>query len=171
MTDEEPPHHKWARLLDEEQQAFDLAERKAGTAGPSQRANLARDWFAASSRLLMHYWATHAVPGQHDPVRDATKVAGRPERWPGERRDLAVALHYIAFVKRGVILDKHHNVTVAEAFHVDRTTVQKWWRHRDSIWSGMNEPPADHFPDVLLEAGARYHFNQPGESPEGADET
>ncbi len=188
--------HLWQRLIDEERDAFERAERNAETAGPSHRANLAREWFAASARLLIEHRRSHVVvheggplqpyPGDAiaraaklmeslsagrlpQPVTDATAAGGRPDRWPGERRDLASAVHYLALAKRGAIADRAYNVTVAEAFGVDRTTVQSWWRERQRICEGIPETPVGHFPDALRTAGARYHFNRTGERTEGVE--
>lgn len=184
---------KWQILIEAERETFERAARNADSAGPAKRTNLSRDWFRASSSLLkehcrlisigeppspfpieairraanlMDALATGRLP---QPVTDASASGGRPERWPGERKDVATAISYLHYVKAKLITDRAPNVSVSCAFQVDRTTVQKWWRNREEICKGIEQTPVDQFPNALSVAGARYHFNRTGERTEGVE--
>lgn len=178
-------------MLFEEQEAFERISSQSETAGPAQRMNLAREWFAALFLVLQEYNRSHATTRDGGPlepypfdaigraaklmeysstgrvhrvVSDAVGPGGRPDRLPGARRDIALALRYIAFAKAGSINDRAYIQTVANAFRVDRTTVQRtWWRDRENIWAGLNEPTPKEAVEMLGTAGARYHFNRTGE--------
>lgn len=193
---EETREHRYLRLIQEEREAFERAARQSESAGPAQREGLAREWFSASARLLKEYRRSRAVPlegGELEPypveaidrlaelaealavgripqpVKDVTAAGGRPERWPGERRDIATALQYIAQAKTGAIADHRFIITVSEAFSVDRTTVRDWQQNSEEILRETRELPADDLPAALRRAGARYHFNRTGERTEGVE--
>ena len=76
---------------------------------------------------------------------------------------LATAVHYISLAKSGAIKDRAYTKTVAEAFNVDRTTVQTWWRDRRRISADISAPRPEDIVTMLRVAGARYHFNRTGE--------
>lgn len=59
---EESRAHRWVRLVEEEQEAFERARASAGSAGPAQRTNLSREWLAATATLLKEYRHLHACP-------------------------------------------------------------------------------------------------------------
>jgi len=193
---EEGREHQYLRLIREENEAFDRANRKSEMSGPAQRESFARDWFAASSKLLKEYTCSQMSPGSGEqswpypagailrlanlaeflaagripqPVTDITAYGGRPERWPGERRDIAVALQYINQAKSRAIVDRSYIKTVSEAFSVERTTVFGWQKKSEEILSGIEPMPAEQLPDALKAAGARYHWNRTGERTEGVE--
>ena len=177
---------RWARLLHEESEAFERVRRNQVTASPAQRENFAREWFAAANAVLMMYLrsivALHEggplVPAPGDVIGRAARLMegfsvgvvpqvvddinanGRPGYWPGERRDIAVALDYIRHVETGAIVDRKPNVTVHNAFDVDRTTVQNWAKDRERICAGLPQAPAECFPEALEHAGGQYQFNR-----------
>lgn len=192
---EDSREHRWRRLIAEEREAFERA-RNAETAGPQRRLVLSREWFAASAKLMKEHHRSYALPMEGgplepypgdavgraanlmehfaagrlpQPVEDAIGAGGRPEKWPRERRAIAAAIHYLAHVKAGTIKDGAPNVTVLEAFQVDRTTVHSWWRNRKAICEGILDTPAERFPEALRKAGALYHFNRTGERTEGVE--
>ena len=195
MSDESH-ENRLLRLIDEEERAFESARRNAETAGPAQRENLSREWFKALAAVLRQHHDSHILPSESDeddlyptsaigraaylfeafsagclpqPVTDLNASGGRPERWPGAKRDIATAVHYLELAKSNEIQDKAYNVTVAKAFQVDRTTVQNWFRDRDEICSALPKTPAHRFPEALTEAGARFHFNRKNERTDGAE--
>lgn len=167
--------------------------------GPARREAYARDWFAASGELLTEFARSHGpdhegaphspVPVEaiartarlfetlsagllDDAIRDAIGrkgTGGHPQMWPGQRRDIAVALRYIDAARAGAIADRAFIKTVTEAFQVDRTTVNKWLQRREIILDGHPEWPADQLLMMLRTAGARYHFNRKGERTEGVE--
>ena len=184
------------RLQAEEASSFERARSQAKSAGPAKRGNLSREWFGASSRLIKEYLRISSQESEGvviptppreallrmanlaealsagrtpDPVKDVTVSGGRPDRWPMERRDIAVALDYIEHSKAERIKDKAYIVSVTDAFQVDRTTVRDWQRAASDIRDGLSPLPAESFPDALKKAGARYHFNRTGEKTEGVE--
>jgi hypothetical protein len=189
----ESREHYYLRLIKDEAGAFERARRNSEDAGPQQRETLAREWFAASAKLLKEYSRSHALPEQGgalqpypgdailrlanlaealaagrvpQAVADIAAAGGRPERWPGERRDIATALQYIELAKAGTIVDKRFIVTVCDAFSVDRTTVRDWQKRGEEILRDLPLKLPELFPEALLIAGARYHFNRTGERTE-----
>lgn len=191
---DETPEAQFLRLLKEEADAFQRALGQSEKAGPAQRENLSRDWFAASSRLLKEYMRVRLQPTETEPpfpweaigrmanlaealscgrlpqpVQDVTAYGGAPYRWPGNRRDIAVALDYIEHARDGKIQDKAFITSVVKAFQVDRTTVRDWQKVADEIREGFSALPAEGFPEALKKAGARYHFNRTGEKTEGVE--
>ena len=195
MTDESRAH-RWRRLIREEREAFEKCQRNAECDRPSQRENLAREWFAASARLLQEHMTSHIAiheggplePYPCDaigrafklmqtlstgnipqPVWDITAGGGHPNRWPGIRQDLATAVDYIRLAKAGEIEDRKFIKTVAEAFQVDRTTVHGWCKDSERICDGFRETPAKAFPRALRIAGARYHYNRTGKRTKGVE--
>ncbi len=173
------------RLMAEEEMAFQRARRNSETSGPAQRENLSREWFKALAAVLRQHHHSRNLPSAigraanlfdalaagrlPQPITDVNASGGRPERWPGERKDIATAIHYLELAKSKEIQDKAHNVTVAKAFQVDRTTVQNWFRDREKICSGLPKTPAHCFPEALTKAGARFHFNINGERTDGVE--
>ena len=194
MTDDDSKQD-WLRLVHEEQKAFDHAKGLPDDASPTKRENAARDWFLASSKLLLEFlwqnaYANVRFPGPFpgdaigriasladalaqgrlpDPIVDATASGGRPGRWRGERRNIATAIRYVELAKAGEIQDRRPIVAVVEAFQVERSTVQRWLRDRGQICEGLPETPAEQFPEALRRAGARYHFNRKGDRTEGVE--
>jgi hypothetical protein len=195
MNDDNPEHH-YLQMVQAEKDAFERAKKASETAGPERREALARDWFNAASKLLQMHWRSHAMPDHSgplepypgdailrlanlaealasgrlpQPIRDVTAAGGRPERWPGERKDIAIALHYIALAQRGEIKDPRFIVTVCKAFQVDRTTVRDWQAKNEEILRDMRLPAVGEYPDALHKAGARFHFNRKGETTPGVD--
>ena len=193
---DETPEAYFLRLQADEANSFERARSQAKSAGPAKRENLSREWFAASSRLIKEYLRISsqqsegvvipAPPSEAllrmaniaealsagripDPVKDVTAAGGRPNKWPMERRDIAVALDYIEHAKAGRIKDKAYAKRVENAFQVDRTTVRDWQRKASDIRDGLSPWPAESCPDALKKAGARYHFNRTGEKTEGVD--
>lgn len=182
------------RLEAKEAESFERAASRSENAGPAQRENLSREWFAASSRLIKEYMRIRSQEAEGNtfpplprdalgrmanlaealsagrlpqPVQDVTASGGRPDRWPRERRDIAIALDYIEYSKTGHIEDKAFILSVATAFKVDRTTVRDWQKAASDIRDGLSPLPAESFPEALKQAGARYHFNRNGEKTEG----
>lgn len=193
MSEETREQH-FLRLLSEEAESFERAASQSENAGPAQRENLARDWFGAQARLLNAYWRSEVFPCENpplkpfpagaigrvaklmetlstgnipDPVKDVTAAGGSPDKWPLKRRDIATAIDYIEHARRGVIAERAFIKKVTEAFRVDRSTVRDWLKKSDKITDGLKQIPAEDFPDALLKAGARYHFNRKGERTEG----
>lgn len=191
---DEAPEARFVRLQAEEAKSFKRAASQSENAGPAQRENLSREWFAASSRLIKEYIqvqsrdsggiASPTLPWEAllrlaklaealsigrlpQPVQDVTASGGRPGRWTGERRDIAVALDYIDYAKTGRVRDKAFIARVADAFKVDRTTVRDWQNAANDIHEGFSPLPVERFPKALEKAGARYHFNRTGEKTDG----
>lgn len=181
-------------LANKENEAFAKAEGLADDSGPSQKENVARDWLAFSAKLLreesmakldgayterldfdlycslgrvanlLEALSVGQVPSV---VADINASGGRPEMWPGAKSDIQIALHYLALVESGEITDRRKIVTVCEAYGVDRTTVYKWRNEVDPN-QDLSLTGAD-FPERLLRAGARYHFNRPDRKASGVD--
>lgn len=191
---DEAPEARLLRLQAEEAESFERAERQSENAGSARRLILSREWFAASSRLIKEYirvqsqasgdTASPRLPWEAllrmanlaealsngrlpQPVQDVTANGGRPDRWPMERRDIAVALDYIDYAKTGRVRDRAFIVSITDAFQVDRTTVRDWQKAANDIRLGLSPVAAERFPEALRKAGARYHFNRTGERTEG----
>lgn len=187
---------RWRQLIEEEKRAYARALSAEDKGGAAKRENLSREWFAALGELMSEHSRSHIAPHEDGPlepypvdaivrvsnlmktlaagrvpqiVKDISAAGGRPGRWPLQRRDIAIALRYIDLVKDKKIKQRAFNRTVAEAFGVDRTTVQSWWKARDKYLSDIPDTPADQFPRKLHEAGARYRFNETGERTEGVE--
>ena len=58
------------------------------------------------------------------------------------------------------IADNSPVKTVANAFGVDRKTIQRWRRDRDQICHGILRPPIPRLAGLLEEAGKRYRANR-----------
>lgn len=193
---EETREERYLRLLSEEEDAFQRASRVADTQQYARRMALSRDWFDAQARVLKEYLHSQVKPSEggalqpfptnavsraanlaemlstgniHQVIKDVTVNGGAPDRWPGERRDVAVALDYIAHAKAGQIQDRAFIKRVVDAFQVDRTTVRDWLDRQEELTQGFSQMPPEQFPEALHEAGARYHFNRTGEHTEGVD--
>lgn len=191
---EEASEARLPRLQAEEAKSFERAARQSETAGPARREILAREWFAASSRLMKEYirvqsrasgdTASPRLPRAAllrmanlaealskgrlpQPVQDVTASGGRPSRWPSELSDIAVALDYIDYAKTGRVRDRYFIASVARAFQVDPTTVRGWQKEANDIREGRSSVPVESFPNALLQAGARYHYNRKGEKTKG----
>lgn len=184
------------RLRHLEEDTFHKSEGLKDSEDSSRHTLFARDWLAASASLLREhgkavleteeggsveprlYFALvraanliEALSCGRTPkaVKDAIGTGGRPEWWPGERADIAVAIQYIELAKAGALKDHRFIVTVSEAFQVDRTTVYLWQKDKERICDGIPQSYPHQFPIKLKEAGARYHFNRTGERTEGVE--
>lgn len=188
---------RWSTLRLEEERAFEKArDAAANDAGPARREALARDWFSAASRVLVEYYKSHADTSDGEPhfpvplreigraavlfeelaqgrvkdvIKDAIGQGGRPGMWRAERKGLAVAVRYIELSKSGEIADRAYNKTVAQAFSVDRTTVQRWWKKKAEIVCDFPQWYPEQVTAWLPTEGARYHYNRTGERTEGVD--
>jgi len=90
---------------------------------------------------------------------------GTPAIGPEESRDIGRAVVYIDAVRQNVIQDRHAIKTVADAFVVDRRTVQRWVKAQKTKGVTWRVFGADRLPDSergasirrdMEEAGARY---------------
>lgn len=117
-----------------------------------------------SVAILLYQLADGNLP---QPVDVIASAPGARPRWHGERRDVAVAVLYIEMVKAGLIADRRFRATVAEAYNVEPSTVDKW-RRDETITAGFTPPddPAE-MVAIMKQSGARYHFNRTGERTEG----
>lgn len=166
---------RWAKVLQEEETAFQKAVNGAPNMGPARHEALARDWFNALKVVLAEFYNWPRTPFDGEPfpfpcgpiqrivslseelaagrmpllAQDVTAAGGRPSRPPLERRDIATALSFIKHVKEDRISEKAFIVMVSEAFGVDRTTVQRWCRDSQEITQGLPEIPVTSFPDAL----------------------
>ncbi|MCM2560923.1 hypothetical protein M8756_02325 [Lutimaribacter sp. EGI FJ00015] len=194
MSDE-PRQNCYLRLLSEERAAFERAS-KVPDADRARRTILSREWFEALHKLLNEYCHSLMQPEETgplkpfpsdailacsniaqmlasgnipQPIKDINLIGGSPDRWPGECRDIATALDYIEHARAGTIRDRAFIVSVSTVFQVDRTTVRDWQNASEQIRTGFEKIPAHQFPNALLKAGARYHFNRKGERTEGVE--
>jgi hypothetical protein len=190
MSDGEGRNERWHRLIAAEHQAYDKARTNQDEPISARKEAFARDWCESSSRLLQEHVRSHLALDEGGPlapypweaiervaavmeslaagrlpqvVSDVNATGGRPERWPAERRDVAVAVFYVEMAKKGAIADRSFNKTVAEAFGVERTTVQVWVRNREKFCEGLTAPKPANIREKLREAGNRYCWNRTGE--------
>jgi hypothetical protein len=103
-----------------------------------------------------------SLSGGHlpDAVKAAISMNGHPEYRLSERRDIAFAIFYIDAAKKGDIPDRAYNKTVAEAFGVDRTTVQNWVRNSDRICANVGRPGTRSLKRRMLQAAKQYRCNR-----------
>lgn len=107
---------------------------------------------------LLHHFAHGVVP---DPVRLATQKDGNP-MWPGERRDIAMAVFYADYAKSQKIDDPKYNKTIRQLYRVDDRTVRRWINKGDEICAGIDRPLAGLVENSIANCGARYARNRTG---------
>lgn len=196
MKDNETLEQHLSNLINEEREAFERARKHQDSDNVYAREQCAREMFEAQYCLLKELARELTDPGKepsdtpflYEPllriakmlealsvgkrvqaIEDVTVAGGRPERYPDERRDVAVALRYIEHARAREISDHAFIASVSKAFQVDRTTVRDWLKNRDSILEGLPELTASMCRAKLAQAGARYHFNRTGERTEGVN--
>jgi hypothetical protein len=80
--------------------------------------------------------------------------------WLLERRNIAIAVFYMDFAKKGDIPDRTYIQTVADTFEVDLTYVHEWIRNRDEICANVAHPGVALLKKRMLEAAKRYRSNR-----------
>lgn len=165
MTDNAHPSDAGLRNLIEQEEA---AWRQAVAAERAEAPNMrrltkhARDWWAASERVIQEYlslcragasppppivamerWANIADDfsrgRRHAMVRYATRGPGRPAGRT-ERHDKAQAVFYIEAVRAGQIEDSAPVKTVGTLYGVHGRTIRKWLKDGEKIIKGIPRP-------------------------------
>lgn len=112
---------------------------------------------AAMLTALFDYLASGQIP---EPISAVALGSGRRSASPGERKDIKLAVAYVAAVKRGDIKDASPIKTVANAYSVDHRTVQGW-SHQYSpstvpLDPRTGKPNVEDLKKRMMSAGARY---------------
>ncbi|MEM6891725.1 MAG: hypothetical protein AAF636_26930 [Pseudomonadota bacterium] len=174
---------EWDRLVRAEHDAFQLCcKLDADAEGKkNEKARAVQDWWSKTAKLLNFYWRTKGLEGiELTPfpmdvlsrlanisseisdgitptiVKDAGKM-GRQLHY-GEKRHLALAVEYMAAVKRGDINDKAPNKTVREAYNVTSRAVQGWCKRASEILEhfDFSRMKPEQLKQEMQKAGAIY---------------